>query len=56
MESAPNKPEGVCQNGTCENPGTHELHPCPYRVDVQNDATPCCNCCAGCQHECAMDV
>lgn len=35
---------------------TTELHVCPFQEDVNNDSTPCCNCCAYQQHQCAMDI
>jgi hypothetical protein len=44
-----------CQS--CErNNGTEELHECPYNADINNDDTPCCNCCDECCHECSMDI
>lgn len=43
----------------CMGCGEHvdgELHTCPFQEDVCNDSTYKCNCCAHCQHECAMDI
>lgn len=48
--SAP--PETSCR---CGAPGIEE-HTCPFAEDVCGDHESLCNCCASCQHECAMDV
>jgi hypothetical protein len=33
-----------------------ELHSCPYSLEIEEDDTPCCNCCEDCEDECAMEV
>jgi hypothetical protein len=44
-----------CQK--CGEPvNSDELHPCPYSEDVNNDPTPCCNCCPDCCRQCAEDI
>jgi hypothetical protein len=40
----------------CGQPGTPELHSCPYQSDINDDDTEGCNCCPDCCHECAMDI
>jgi hypothetical protein len=46
------KEEGkVC---TCDR--GYELHSCPYQADINNDDTPCCNCCPYCEDQCAWDI
>lgn len=32
-----------------------EPHPCPYKVELEDDHT-LCQCCYDCKHECAQDV
>ena len=39
-----------------KNEGTNDLHSCPYNSDINNNDTPCCNCCKECCHQCAMDI
>lgn len=44
-----------CQG--CKGPnGSVELQPCPYQQDVNNDNTPCCNCCSECCRQCCEDI
>ncbi len=43
---------GLCK---CGGPGV-AAHSCPFRAEIHNDETSQCNCCAGCAHECAMDI
>lgn len=31
-------------------------HTCPFKEEIYGDAETLCNCCEGCEHECAMDV
>jgi hypothetical protein len=45
--------EGLCHCG--KNPAADE-HPCPYAEDVGNDSETLCDCCADCEHQCAMDI
>ena len=40
----------------CKINDAEELHPCPYNEDINDDSETLCNCCADCQHECAMDI
>lgn len=57
MEELIEKPIGYthpCQR--CGGNGTEELHSCPYACDINDDDTPCCNCCEDCRYECAMDI
>jgi hypothetical protein len=45
----------VCQKcGSMD--GTPELHDCPYDSDINNDSTPCCNCCPKCCQDCANEI
>lgn len=42
--------------GGCKNPGTEELHSCPYAEDIDDDHEKTCRCCADCTDECAQDI
>jgi len=33
-----------------------QIHLCPYRADINDDRETLCDCCAACEHECAMDI
>lgn len=33
-----------------------EAHPCPYREEIDGDATTLCTCCEGCTSVCAADI
>lgn len=32
------------------------MHPCPYKMDVEDDEESLCPCCEKCMHECAQDI
>lgn len=34
----------------------YEEHTCPFSEESDNDYESLCNCCAFCQHQCAMDI
>lgn len=44
---------GLCP--TCKKNPAMEDHECPYADEINDDHRKC-NCCADCQHECAMDI
>ena len=33
-----------------------DMHTCPYAEDINGDSESLCDCCAVCEHECAMDI
>lgn len=39
-----------------KNPGTENLHSCPFNEEINDDPEENCNCCADCEHQCAMDI
>lgn len=41
---------------SCGKSGTNEPHACPFALEVYDDDTPICFCCAECEKECADDV
>lgn len=40
----------------CGQPGTEELHSCPFSEEINNNFKARCNCCRACVHECCMDI
>ena len=44
---------GLCQNNCGRRSAAP--HPCPFKSDINDDAT-LCNCCEGCTQECADDI
>lgn len=44
----------ICFN--CNKREALEKHPCPYRIEMGDDAETLCTCCSECRDECAMDV
>lgn len=50
----------IASTPKCQKCGTpidsNELHPCPYNVDINDNSTPCCNCCPNCSQDCADDI
>lgn len=50
---------GRCTCGKCsKQPPEYawELHPCPYKSDINDDPDTLCNCCPYCVSECAADI
>lgn len=45
----------LCTKGGCKNPA-EPPHRCPYKSDIGGDDETLCECCDGCQYECAMDI
>ncbi len=43
-------------NPKCRRKGTAKPHPCPFKVDVNNDNETLCHCCPDCQHACAREI
>jgi len=43
----------LCKCGVVPAPDDHS---CPYKAEINDDATTLCNCCAACERECADDV
>ena len=33
-----------------------EPHTCPYKEDINGDSETLCQCCDGCQSDCARDI
>lgn len=33
-----------------------EPHTCPYAEEINRDYESLCECCEGCEHQCAMDI
>ena len=44
------------ENCKCGSSESEEPHTCPYAEDMNGDSESLCNCCASCQHNCAMDI
>jgi len=40
----------------CGKKPAQEDHTCPFAEDIHGDKDFVCDCCADCEHECAMDV
>lgn len=45
--------EELCK---CGNPGSINEHPCPLRIELQDDHNTLCNCCSECCKECLDNV
>ena len=35
---------------------SNEFQQCPYEAEINDNETPCCNCCAKCAQDCANDI
>lgn len=56
MDTEPEVKAG--ENNTCYRCGgapSAEPHECPFASEIHGNCE-LCNCCDGCQHECAMDI
>jgi hypothetical protein len=53
LDALRQQPKSRCK---CGEPGTGELHECPYQSEINCDDTPVCNCCDGCRGQCSDDV
>ena len=40
----------------CQSNEAHELHTCPYQVEINDNHTFLCNCCSLCESECSQDI
>lgn len=40
----------------CEKNEAEEFHTCPYAEEINNDSEFTCDCCEGCQQQCADDI
>lgn len=43
-------------NRPCGNPGSADLHPCPYKREINDDPDEYCNCCSECEQECRDNI
>lgn len=34
----------------------YDEHPCPFRIEINDDFETLCTCCAACEGDCAMEV
>lgn len=48
------KNESKCNS--CGNAPAKKLHPCPFKVEVNDDDETLCDCCDDCMDECAGDI
>jgi len=54
MLSVEEHDERACQG--CGGAAAEHEHTCPYNEDIHGDYVTTCNCCEGCQRECAMEI
>lgn len=40
----------------CDENHALQEHPCPYKMELENDRETMCVCCKSCRNECARDV
>ena len=57
VATAGEKKAEYCGGSHCSkgNPGT-DLHPCPYKTEINDDHDTLCNCCTVCERECRHGV
>lgn len=49
----PNDDPALCR---CGQPGSTELHSCPYNREINDDPDTLCNCCPDCEGKCRDDI
>jgi len=42
--------------GSCKRNNANELHPCPFKEEINEDSESLCDCCDDCTHECMMNI